>query len=151
MQKLVLLIKIHILWQVFYIFIYFKMVFTKKAKAPAVMVETKKMSTKDTCGMGMGCCGNMKHLLVFILIILNTLMLIWVLCNQSKLEADRVGGRANYKMVQQIYKSEAFKAQQKQQIEAALQQYQGAAVQPTVQQQTPTATTQPTVAPTVAQ
>jgi len=39
-------------------------------------------------------------------------------------EAQKVGGSANYKMVQQIYKSDAFKAQQKQQIEQALQMYQ---------------------------
>lgn len=48
-----------------------------------------------------------------------------ILCNQNKIEADRVGGMENYKMVQQIYKSDTFKAAQKQQIEQALQMYQG--------------------------
>jgi hypothetical protein len=121
------------------------MVFTKKNKSPSVMVETKKLSGKDTCGMG--CCGKFKHLLVFILIILNTLMIVWIVCNQTKIESDRVGGRANYKMVQQIYKSEAFKAQQKQQIEQALQMYQGGAQQAAL----PTTTTETATAPVVTQ
>jgi len=100
------------------------MVFAKKVtKSPAVMVETKKLSAKDTCGMG--CCGKMKHLLIWILFVVNTLLLVWVLVNQLSVEANKVGGRANYRMVQQIYKSDAFKVQQKQQIEQALQMYQG--------------------------
>jgi hypothetical protein len=58
-------------------------------------------------------------------------------------------------MVQQIYKSDAFKVQQKQQIEQALQMYQGGwatqqgLTQPTLQPSTTTA--QPDVQPTVAQ
>jgi len=120
------------------------MAFTKKVtKTPAVMVETKKLSAKDSCGMG--CCGEMKHCLVFVLIALNTLMLIWVLWNQTKLEADRVGGRDNYKMVQQIYKSDAFKTAQQQQIEQALHMYQGG-IQDA--QQVPTTTTD-TTTPTI--
>ena len=128
------------------------MVFTKKVtKAPAVMVETKKMSAKDTCGMN--CCAKIKHLVVFILVIINTIMIGWILCNQTRMESDKVGGVANYKMVKEIYKSAAFKAQQKQQIEQALQMYQGgwtAAQQPTVQQPTAQPTT-PTQTPVVAQ
>lgn len=88
---------------------------------------------------------------MFILVILNTIMIGWILCNQTKIESERVGGRANYKMVQQIYKSDAFKTQQAQQIEQALQMYQGNGQ--TAQQAVPTTTT-PTVdttAPTVAQ
>lgn len=111
------------------------MAFAKKiTKAPAVMVETKKLSAKDTCGAGM--CPKMKHFLVLGLLILNVILLLCVLRNQMKVESDRVGGIANYKMVQQIYKSDAFKAQQKQQIEQALQQYQQGAAQPVL----PTAT-----------
>ena len=112
------------------------MVFTKKVtKAPAVMVETKKLSAKDTCGMGgMSCCCKMKHLLVPVLLIINLLLLVWLLCNQLGVEANKVGGRENYRMVQQIYKSDAFKAQQKQQIEQALQQYQGGLDQQAAQQ-----------------
>jgi uncharacterized integral membrane protein len=98
------------------------MVFTKKVtKAPAVMVETKKLSAKDTCDMG--CCDKIKHFLVAALLIINTLLLVWILYNQMNVEAQKVGGRWNYQMVQQIYKSDAFQAQQKQQIEQALQMY----------------------------
>ncbi|MEI8008805.1 MAG: hypothetical protein WCI00_05445 [bacterium] len=87
------------------------------------MVETKKLSEKDTCGMGH--CGKMKHCLVLAFLVINTLLLIWVLCNQTNIEAAKVGGRDNYEMVQKIYKSASFKAQQKQQIDQALQMYQG--------------------------
>lgn len=89
---------------------------------------------------------------MFILVILNTIMIGWILCNQVRLEADRVGGKANYKMVQKIYKSEAFKQQQAQQIEQALQMYQGGGAA-TTQQVAPTTETaeMPTVTPTVAQ
>jgi len=128
------------------------MVFKKKVtKAPAVMVETKKMSAKDTCSMN--CCANIKHLVMFVLIIINTIMLALILLNQGKMESNKVGGRDNYNMVQQIYKSEAFKAQQKQQIEQALQMYQGgaAAQQPTVQPTMETPTEMPTEAPVVAE
>lgn len=118
------------------------MVFTKKVtKAPAVMVETKKMSTKDTCSMG--CWAKMTHLLVPVLLIINIALLLFMLSNQTRVESDKVGWKDNYKMVQQIYKSATFKSQQKQQIEQALQQYQGVAKQPV--QQVPTTTTAPAV------
>lgn len=130
------------------------MVFAKKVtKSPAVMVETKKLSAKDTCGID--CCGKIKHLLIWILFVVNTLLLVWVLINQLTVEANKVGGRDNYRMVQQIYKSDAFKVQQKQQIEQALQMYQGGwatqqdLTQPTLQPST--TTVQPDVQPTVAQ
>ena len=130
------------------------MVFTKKVtKAPAVMVETKKLSGKDTCGMG--CCGKIKHCLVLVFLVINTLLLVWVLCHQTNIEAAKVGGRDNYKMVQQIYKSASFKAQQKQQIEQALQMYQGGwTTQPSVTSTPTTKTTttaQPSVQPVVTQ
>ncbi|MEI7920243.1 MAG: hypothetical protein WCH65_09230 [bacterium] len=113
------------------------MVFAKKeTKTPAVIVETKKMSSKDACGMG--CCHKMKHLLVPVLLILNTLLLVRVLCQQVSLEAAKVGGRENFEKVQQIYKSDVFKAQQAQQIDQALQQYKQAEQAPTVQGATTT-------------
>ena len=121
------------------------MVFAKKVtKSPAVMVETKKLSAKDTCGMG--CCGGkMKHILFPILIVINTLLLVCILWNQMNLEFEKVGGRDNYNAVRQIYRSDAFKVQQKQQIEQALQMYQwGGAAQPAV---VPTTTTQPEIQP----
>ena len=52
-------------------------------------------------------------------------------------------------MVEQIYKSPTFKSQQKQQIEQALQMYQGGGAQAGTT--TPTTTTVPTTTPTVAQ
>ena len=96
---------------------------TKVTKAPAVMVETKKLSAKDTCDTSMSCCTRVKHWLVLALFIINTILLVWILSNQTNLEAQRIGGRANYNMVQKIYKSPAFKEQQKQQIEQALDMY----------------------------
>ena len=92
----------------------------------------------------------MKHLLVPVLLVLNTLLLIRVLCVQmnGNIESEKVGGKENYKMVQQIYKSDVFKAQQKQQIEQALQMYQSKttpAAQPTTVQQDPTVQQNPTV------
>ena len=93
--------------------------------------------------MGMGCCGKMKHLLILILLIVNTILLICVVSHQMRVEADKVGGGENYKMVQQIYKTDAFKAQQKQQIEQALQMYQGGST--TQQAAVPTTTAAPTV------
>lgn len=103
------------------------MVFTKKVtKAPAVRVETRKLPAKDTCDcVGSRPCCSYKHLLVPVLLVINTLLLIWVLVNQVNIEAGKVGGRDNYKMVQEIYKSDSFKQQQAQQIQQALQLYQG--------------------------
>lgn len=125
------------------------MVFTKKVtKTPAVMVETKKLSAKDTCGME-SCCGKMGHLLVPVLLVINLLLVVWVLFNQMNVEADRVGGRDNYNMVKQIYKSDAFKAQQKQQIEQALQMYNQGATTPTPT--IDTTSTTPTEMPVVTQ
>ena len=80
---------------------------------------------------------------MFILVILNTILIVCILCNQVRIESNRVWGMANYKMVQQIYRSPAFKAQQKQQIEQALQMYQNggtAATAPTTTTTTPAVT-----------
>jgi hypothetical protein len=128
------------------------MVFTKKvAKAPAVMVETKKLSAKDTCCTGAPILRKIKHLLMFILIVLNTVLLICVFLQQTKIEADRVGGEMNYKMVQQIYKSPTFKSQQAQQIQQALQLYQQGGTQQAAQVGTTTTTQPEVVQPTPAQ
>lgn len=128
------------------------MVFAKKVtKTPSVMVETKKLSGKDSCGMGG--CAKVKHCLILLLLVINTLLLVRVLCNQVNVEANRVGGRWNYNMVQQIYKSPAFKAQQKTQIEQALQMYQqGWTQQPSaLPTDTTTAPTTDAAAPVVTQ
>lgn len=54
------------------------------------------------------------------------------MCTFAKNEADKVGGSDNYKMVKEIYKSDNFKAQQKQQIEQALQSFSAPAAQANV-------------------
>lgn len=48
-------------------------------------------------------------------------------------EQARVGWKANYDMIQQIYKQEGFKQQQKFQIEQTLQAIQQAGAQPAMQ------------------
>ena len=127
------------------------MVLTKKTtKTPAVRVETRKLPANDMCECTTPCRCSFKHLLVPVLLVLNTLLLVRVLYNQVSLEVEKVGGRDNYKMVQEIYKSDTFKQQQAQQIQQALQLYQGngqQAGQPVAQPAagTPTDTTTPVV------
>lgn len=57
----------------------------------------------------------------------------------EEVEAMKVGGSENYAIVQKIYSSDAFKAQQKSSLEAAQQQMEGSAAAPTE----PTADTAP--------
>lgn len=127
------------------------MVLTKKTtKTPAVRVETRKLPANDMCECAAPCRCSFKHLLVPVLLVLNTLLLVRVLYNQVSLEVEKVGGRDNYKMVQEIYKSDTFKQQQAQQIQQALQLYQGNGQQtgqPVAQPAagTPTDTTTPVV------
>ena len=114
----------------------------KTEKVSAVHVETKKMN--DDCCSSKSCapslCGGkckIGHLVVIGLLLLNTILSIVALTSSSKIEAMKVGGRDNYELVQKIYQSKTFQAQQKQQIEQALQMYQGTATQgaPTAQGQ----------------
>lgn len=128
------------------------MALTKKiTKTPAVRVETRKLPANDMCECAAPCRCMLKHLLVPVLLVINTLLLVRVLYNQVSLEVEKVGGRDNYKMVQEIYRSQTFKQQQAQQIQQALQLYQGngqQAVQPAAQQPTagtPVDTTTPVV------
>lgn len=95
----------------------------KVTKTPAVRVETRKLSKQDTCGVGS--CHKFTGLVVLILLLLNTLLIAFVLVRQGKIEADRVGWAENYKMVKQIYKTDMFKQQQTQQIQDALNMYEG--------------------------
>ena len=89
-----------------------------KKKIPSIMVETKKFE-KECCSYKHGNC----RIIGIILVVLNFVLLLAILIWQYKIEADRVGWRANYKMVKQIYKSDAFEKQQNQQIQQALQMY----------------------------
>lgn len=122
---------------------YYKMPFTKKAHS-AVHVETRKMSG-ECCGTGSKCCGmGICHLIGGLLLLANLVVTTMFLCQYNNMEAMKVGGRDNYKLVKQIYNTKAFQDGQAQQIQAALQQYQGAAQAPT----TAPTTAQPTVQPT---
>jgi len=101
------------------------MVVKKKTfKTPAVRVETRKLSNQDACSTSS--CSKMKAILVLILLLLNTVLIVFVLVRQTSIEAERVGGKANLKMVKEIYKTDMFKQQQTQQIQEALQMYQWA-------------------------
>ncbi|MEI6426609.1 MAG: hypothetical protein WCO66_04680 [Candidatus Absconditabacteria bacterium] len=122
------------------------MVFKKTiAKAtPTVTVETKKMDA--CCASGKPCCGH--HIVkigFMVLTVLNTVLLIALLGGQDKAESLKVGGDENYKLLKQIFLTDGYKAQQKQQIEQALQMFanpeaakqqaQGQAQAPAAQQQ----------------
>jgi len=114
---------------------YNKMPFTKKAHS-AVHVETRKMSG-ECCGTKSKCCGmGLCHLIGGLLLIANLVVMVIFFMHYNNMEAMKVGGRANMKMVQQIYKTEALQQGQAQQIQAAVQQYQGAAQAPTTAQPT---------------
>jgi hypothetical protein len=122
----------------FYIIILYIMPFKKAVKkVPTVTVETKKVD--DCCDSKSSCCMPAKchgfKSVQFILIVLNTLTLICIAYNQRNIESMRVGGKQNYGMVKQIYQSEGFKAQQKQQIEQALQMFQKPAAETQAQPQ----------------
>ncbi len=96
-----------------------------KKATPTVTVETKKISSeKDVCCAGGKC--PMHHVVkigFMVLTVLNTILLIALLANQDQWEALKVGGPENYKLLKQIFVSDGYKAQQKQQIEQALQMF----------------------------
>ena len=103
----------------------FKKKFTS-VKKPTVTVQTKKMSDGECCmPKKHHCCGKM---FLILLLLLNVVLTGLVLCQQRNIESNRVGGTDNYKMLQQVFKSEGFKAQQQQQIQQAMQMYQVPAV-----------------------
>ena len=132
-----------------------------KKATPTVTVETKKISSEqDVCCAGKKC--PMHHVVkigFMVLTVLNTILLIALLANQNEAEALKVGGPENYKLLKQIFVSDGYKAQQKQQIEQALQMFanptaataqgtaQGTAQQ--VQQQAPAAQQQAQQAPEI--
>ena len=100
---------------------------TKKlssAKAP-VVVETKKIS--DSCcstDCWSGCnCSKVSHIVMMVLLLVNTVFLVLSFSMIRNNESVKVGWRENYKMAKEIYKTEWFKAYQKQQIQQALQMF----------------------------
>ncbi|MBU0626287.1 hypothetical protein KKH82_02420 [Patescibacteria group bacterium] len=115
------------------IYFYFINVFTmpvkkkivKKAitRKPTVTVETKKMTKNEICMPHRRCFIVFKFFMVAV-ILFNTVLLVFLLCQQTKIEAMRVGGYDNYKMLNRVFESDAFRDQQKQQIQQAMQMYQ---------------------------
>jgi len=90
---------------------------------PTVTVETKKIAD-EVCSASKKCCGH--HIVkigFMVLTVLNTVLLISLLANQDRAEALKVGGDDNYKLLKQIFTTDGYKAQQKQQIEQALQMF----------------------------
>ena len=108
---------------------------------PTVTVETKKISEEVCCGSKMPCTAkNMVRVGFMVLTVLNTILLIALLAGQDKAESLKVGGDDNYKMLKQIFTTEWYKAQQKQQIEQALQMFSNPeAAQQQMQQEAPAA------------
>ena len=98
----------------------FKKRFTS-VKKPTVTVQTKKMSEEGCCMPKHRHCGKM---FLIVLLIVNVALTSMVAIRQSRIESMRVGGTDNYKMLQQVFQSEGFKAQQMQQIQQAMQLYQ---------------------------
>ncbi len=95
-------------------------------KLPTVTVETKKItSNKDCCDVSTDCCKKESkcHLIGGILLVINTILLVAIFLGQTKFESMRVGGSENYKLLKQVYTSEGYKTQQKQQIEQAIQMF----------------------------
>jgi hypothetical protein len=61
----------------------------KATKAPVVRVETRKLPKDDTCSIS--ACHTFKGLLLLVLFLVNTLLIVFVLVRQNKIEADKVG------------------------------------------------------------
>lgn len=91
------------------------------ATKPTITVETKKISSGSCCSTWVSCCPSLKHLFMTILLIANTVLLAIILVNQTRMEALRAGGSENYSLLKQVFKTEGYKMQQKQQLEQALQ------------------------------
>ena len=89
------------------------------AKKPTITVETKKISNLDCCWTTS--CVSFKHLFMTILLIANTVLLAIILINQTRMEALRAGGSENYGLLKQVFQTEGYKMQQRQQLEQALQ------------------------------
>lgn len=91
-------------------------------KKPAVTVETKKISKSDSCcSTETSCCTSLKHLFITIFLIVNTVLLAIILVNQTKMETLRAGWKENYSLLKQVFETEGYKMQQKEQLEQALQ------------------------------
>jgi len=90
-----------------------------------VVVETKKIS--DSCctsDFWSNCsCSKISHIVMMILLLVNTVFLVMSFSMIRNSESIKVGWWENYKLAKSIYKTEWFKAYQKQQIQQALQMF----------------------------
>ena len=110
------------------------------AKAtPTVTVETKKISSEKNACCAFSSGRHMIKIVVLALTVLNTILLISLLSNQDRNEALKVGGNENYKLLKQIFTTDSYKSQQRQQIEQAMEMFSNpaAAQAPAGQQQAP--------------
>lgn len=90
-----------------------------------VVVETKKI-TDSCCSVDCGStcsCSRVSHIIMMVLLLVNTVFLVLSFSMIRNNESLKVGWRENYKIAKDIYKTEWFKAYQKQQIEQALQMF----------------------------
>lgn len=116
------------------------------ATKPTITVETRKISSPEACcwtPKSANCCRFTKHFFMIILMVVNTVLLALILVNQTRMEALRAGWSDNYRLLKQVFQTEWYKAQQRQQLEQALQVLsqpqqataaQGQAVAPTAQE-----------------
>lgn len=91
-----------------------------------VVVETKKISESSCCSNDSVCscsCTKVSHIIMMVLLIVNTVFLVMSFSMIRNNESIKVGWRENYKMAKDIYKTDWFKAYQKQQIQQALQMF----------------------------
>lgn len=91
------------------------------AKKPTVTVETKKISNSEFCCWTSVSRSYAKHFFLTILLIANTVLLALILVNQTKMEALRAGWSENYDLLKQVFQTEGYKMQQRQQLEQALE------------------------------
>lgn len=96
-----------------------KKVSAKEVAKPSVTVETKKISNTEMCASPK--CKIGKHCFMILLLVANTILLAILLINQSKMEQLRAGWKENYGLLKQVFQTEGYKAQQRQQLEQALQ------------------------------
>lgn len=102
-----------------------------------VVVETKKMSDSGCCSTSSSCnCTKVSHVVMMVLLLVNTVFLVMSFSMIRNNESIKVGWRENYKMARDIYKTDWFKAYQKQQIQQALQMFKWGAQQPAASQDT---------------
>jgi len=95
-------------------------------KKPVVTVETKKVSSKDECcGSGKGNCMQGSHLMLWALLVINTILLLVVVLKPSAkdVEVMKAWGKDNYAVMEQIFSLEQFRNQQKAGLEQALAQF----------------------------